>query len=110
MPINCLYQMKLRDKMAESSFVNFFNNARPFGLNVRVPEKTIRQINHTASNVAGGVLEPLFTYLEENEKVFSGDITHELNKTRAENFNMSLIMNAVDEKVNGPKPTFDTMF
>lgn len=96
--------------MTESSFTNFFNKSQSFGLNVKVPDKTMQQIGKTAGNVAGGVFEPLFTYLEENENVFSGDITKELNKNRAANFNMGLIMNAADEKVNGPKPKFDTMF
>lgn len=96
--------------MSEASFTNFFNNSQSFGLNIKVPTRTIKQAGQTLSNTAGGVFEPLFTYLEENEKVFSGDITNELNKTLATNFNITLTMNAVDEKVNGPKPTFDTKF
>lgn len=96
--------------MVESSFVNFFNAAQPFGLNVKANSRTLQQVGDTLSKTAGGVFEPLFTYLEENENVFSGDITHELNKTRSANFNMAYIMNEADEKVNGPKPTFDTKF
>lgn len=96
--------------MAESSFTNFFNNSRSFGFNVKLPEKTIAQVGKTASGLANGVFEPLFTYLEENENVFNGDITKELNKTRAENFNMNLVMNAIDEQVNGTKPTFNAVF
>lgn len=93
--------------MAESSFSNFFNNSQAFGLNIKVPEKTLKQIGKTAGNAAGGVFKPLFEYLEENENVFSGDITNELNKTLAQNFNTSLMMNAADEKINGPRPRFD---
>lgn len=96
--------------MTESSFTNFFNNSQSFGLNIKVPEKTLQQMGKTAGNVAGEVFGPLFTYLEENENVFSGDITHELNKTLAQNFNTSLVMNAADEKVNGPKPRFEAQF
>jgi len=96
--------------MAESSFTNFFNNSQSFGMNVKVSEKTLRQIGKTAGNVAGGVLEPLFTYLEENENVFSGDITHEINKMRAENFTMGMMLQSADEKANGPKPKFDAKF
>lgn len=96
--------------MAESSFTNFFNNSQSFGLNVKVPEKTLRQIGKTAGNVAGGVLEPLFTYLEENKNVFSGDIAHEINKINTENFTMGMMMQTADEKVNGPKPKFDSKF
>lgn len=96
--------------MAESSFTNFFNNSQTFGFNIKVPEKTIRQVGKTAGNVAGGVFEPLFTYLEEHDNVFSGDISQELNKRRAESFNMSIILNEADEKSNGPKPKFDARF
>lgn len=96
--------------MAESSFTNFFNNSQSFGLNIKSHERTLQQAGQTLSKAAGGVFEPLFTYLEENENVFSGDITKALNKGHAENFNMIMTMNAVDEKVNGPKPTFDTQF
>lgn len=96
--------------MAESSFTNFFNNSQSFGMNVKVPERTLKQIGKTAGDVAGGVLEPLFTYLEENENVFSGDITNEINKMRAENFTMGMILQTADEKINGPKPSFDAKF
>lgn len=92
------------------SFTNFFNNSQTFGMNVRVPDKTINQMGKTATNIAGGALEPLFTYLEENENVFSGDVTHELNKTRSENFNITLNLEAADLATNGPKPSFDARF
>lgn len=95
--------------MTQASFTNFFNNSQAFGMNVKVPTKTLEQIGQTAGNVAGGVFEPLFTYLETNENVFSGDVTHELNKIRSEAFNTTLIMSAANEKVNG-KSTFDAKF
>lgn len=95
--------------MAES-FNNFFNNSQGFGFNVKVPTRTIEQIGKTGGNVAGKVFEPLFTYLEENENVFSGDINHELNRLHTANFNTTLLMSEADEKVNGPRPTFDSRF
>ena len=96
--------------MTEASFSKFFNNSQTFGLNVKAPDKDLKQLGKTAGNMAGGVLEPLFTYLEVNENVFSGDIALELNKTRAAKFNTEVIMMAADEKMNGPKPTFDSRF
>ena len=96
--------------MAEASFTNFFNNSQTFGLNIKVPEKTLKQIGKTTENVAGGVLEPLFTYLEENENVFNGDISKELNKLYNTNFNINLALDDSDKKVNGPRPQFDTKF
>lgn len=92
------------------SFSNFLGNSRTFGLNVRVPEKTVEQIGKTATNLASGVFEPLFSYLEENENVFSGDIVHDLNKLRSENFNTELAMNKADVQMNGERPKFDAMF
>lgn len=96
--------------MAETSFTNFFNNSQAFGLNVKVPQRTLKQIGKTVGETANGVFEPLFSYLEENENVFSGDVTHELNKMRSENFNTTLILQAADEKVNGARPKFDAKF
>jgi len=95
--------------MAESSFTRFFNNSQTFGMNIKVPTKTLEQIGKTGSNVAGGVFEPLFTFLEENENVFNGDIEKELNKIRTANFNTTIILNAADEKVNGSS-SFDAKF
>ena len=93
------------------TFTNFFNNSTGgFGLTLKAHERTLQQAGQTLGKTAGGVLEPLFTYLEENENVFSGDLTNELNKGYTENFNMTVMMNAADEKVNGPKPTFDAKF
>ena len=96
--------------MAESTFNNFFNKGQTFGLNIKVPTKTIEQVGKTIGGTAGGVFEPLFTYLEENENVFSGDVTKELNKTYAERFNTLLAMDNADVKINGEKTSFDTKF
>lgn len=95
--------------MAES-FNNFFNNSQTFGLNIKVPERTLQQMGKTVGDTAGGVFEPLFTYLEENENVFSGDISKELKMTLSRNFNTVIAMNAADAKVNGPRPRFDSQF
>lgn len=96
--------------MSDTSFNSFFNSSQRFGLNIKVPERTLKQIGKTTGDVAGGVFEPIFTYLEQNENVFSGNIEHELNRIRTANFNTTLVMDADDEKTNGPKPRFDTLF
>lgn len=83
------------------AFSSFFNKAQPFGLNVKVPGRTFEQIGKTVGDTASGVLEPLFTYLEENENVFTGDVTKEFNKISAENFNTTMMLRAADEQVNG---------
>lgn len=93
-----------------SSFTNFFNNSQTFGMNIKIPERTLKEVGKTASNVAGGVLEPLFTYLEENENIFSGDISKEVNKINVINFNISMSMAEADKQTNGVKSSFDTKF
>lgn len=94
--------------MADASFTNFFN--RPFGLNVRVPDRTLKQAGETLSSTAGGVLSPMLDYLEDNEKVFTGEVSAEINKIFAQSFNIGARMQAEDKKVNGPKPSFDNKF
>lgn len=96
--------------MSEMSFTNFFNNAQAFGMNIRVPEKTMQQIGKTGSNVAGGVFEPIVDYFEQNDNVFSGDITKEFNKVCSEKFNYEIALATENEKVNGPRPSFEAMF
>lgn len=96
--------------MAESTFNNFFNKGQTFGMNIKVPEKTLEQMGKTAGKTASGVFEPLFTYLEENENVFSGNISEKLEKMYAEKFNTQVAMDMADAKVNGTRPTFDTKF
>lgn len=94
--------------MAEASFNSFFN--RPFGLNVKVPERTLKQAGETLSNTAGGVLSPMLNYLEENEKVFTGDVANEINKIFASSFNIGMRMQEENVKVNGAVPKFDSKF
>ena len=96
--------------MSDTSFNSFFNNTQRFGLNVKVPERTLQQIAKTTTDTAGGVFEPILSYLEENENIFSGDVTHEINKIRTANFNTTLIMDAADKATNGERPTFNTLF
>lgn len=99
-----------------SDFTSFFNNSQSFGMNIMststaAPDKTVlQQVGETASNMAEGVFEPLFNYLEKNEEVFSGDISEELNKMYNSRFNMEITLSAEDEARNGAKPKFDTKF
>ena len=94
--------------MAEASFSNFFN--KPFGLNVKVPERTLQQAGATLSNTAGGVLSPITDYLETNEEVFNGDVAKEINRIFSHTFNIGSIMRQEDVKVNGNAPKFDSKF
>lgn len=95
--------------MSELSFNSFFNGAKPFGLNVKVPERTMQQVGKTAGDIAGGVFDPIFSYLEENESVFNGDIVYETNKMNAAMFNISMAMGKEDVKTRG-ESSFDANF
>lgn len=86
---------------------------KPFGFNIKVPEigeKTIKLAEGTLTNIVKSPVEPLFNFLEENEKVFNGDITYEMNKVFAESFNLGSAMRLEDEKINGMPPKFDMHF
>ena len=84
---------------------------KPFGFNIKVPEvgeRTMKLAEGTLSNIVKSPVEPLFTFLEENENVFNGDITYQMNKAFAENFTIGSALRM--EKVNGMPPKFDMHF
>ena len=86
---------------------------KPFGMNVKVPEvgeRTLKQAGDTLSNIVKSPTEPLFKFLEENEEVFSGDLTYKINKLFAESFTIGSAMRMEDEKINGAQSSFDMHF
>lgn len=95
--------------MAESNFT-FNRPFKPFGMNVRVPERTLQQAGETLEDIIKSPATPLFEYLEENEPVFNGNVAFEITKTSAQNFTIGSAMRIEDEKVNGKTPSFDMHF
>lgn len=95
--------------MADSNFT-FNRPYKPFGLNVQVPERTIKQAGETLENIVKSPTTPLFEFLEKNEEVFNGDVAFEINRTTAQNFTIGSAMRMEDEKVNGRNPSFDMHF
>jgi hypothetical protein len=95
--------------MADSNFT-FNRPFKPFGMNVKVPERTLQQAGETLENIVKAPATPLFEFLEENESVFNGDVAFEINKTNAQNFTIGSAMRMEDEKVNGRNPSFDMHF
>ena len=95
--------------MAESEF-SFNRPYKPFGLNVKVPERTLQQAGETLSNLAKAPADPLFKFLEENEQVFNGDLNLQINKVNAQNFTIGSAMRLEEEKMNGMPPSFDMHF
>ncbi len=95
--------------MADSNFT-FNRPYKPFGFNIQVPERTLKQAGETLEGIVKAPADPLFTFLEENENVFNGDVAFEINKTTAQNFTIGSAMRIEDEKVNGRMPSFDMHF
>ena len=86
---------------------------KPFGMNVKVPdigERTLKQASETLGSIVKSPTEPLFKFLEENEEVFSGDLTFKINKLYAESFTIGSAMRMEDEKINGMPSSFDMHF
>ena len=95
--------------MSEQNFT-FNRPFKPFGLNVKVPERTIQQASETLEGIVKSPAAPLFEFLEENESVFNGDVAFEINKVNAQNFTIGSAMRIENEKVNGQTPNFDMHF
>jgi hypothetical protein len=93
-----------------SDNLNFNRPYKPFGMNVKVPERTLQQAGETLEGLIKAPTTPLFEFLEENESVFNGDVAFEINKTVAQNFTIGSMMRLEDEKVNGKHPSFDMHF
>ena len=95
--------------MSDSNFM-FNRPYKPFGMNVRVPERTLQQAGETLEEFVKAPAAPLFEFLEENEGVFNGDVAFEINRTNAQNFTIGSAMRMEDEKINGRNPSFDMHF
>ena len=67
--------------MADSG-ASFNRPYKPFGLNVKVPERTLKQVGDTLGNVAKAPVDPLFKFLEENEEVFNGDLIYQIKRRK----------------------------
>ena len=80
---------------------------KPFGMNVKVPERTLQQMGDTLSGLVKAPSDPLFNFLEKNEEVFNGDLTYKINKITAESFTIGSAMQIDDKKRNGEPPKFD---
>ncbi|MDD3238315.1 MAG: hypothetical protein PHV37_09505 [Candidatus Gastranaerophilales bacterium] len=63
--------------MADANTNNILN--RPFGLNITVPDRTIKQAQETAAKNVN-LFAPVFDYINDNQNVFSGDVAKEIDK------------------------------
>lgn len=72
---------------------------QPFGLNIKVPEKTLKQLEKTAQGSVGGIFEPLFEFISDNQNVFSGDVARQIEKYNALQYNIGATLRA--QSTNG---------
>lgn len=57
---------------------NFIN--QPFGMNIKIPKKTLKQIEKTAQQHTGGIFDLCLFYCE-NQKVFTGRLLTKYKNT-----------------------------
>ena len=55
---------------------NLFN--KPFGLNVQVPTRTLKQVKDTATKAVSKLWEPVTDYFDKTDNVFSGNVQEEI--------------------------------
>ena len=72
---------------------------QPFGMNIKVPVKTINQVQKTAQGTVGGVFEPLFNFISENQNVFSGEVSRQIEKYNVLQYNIGSTLRA--QSTNG---------
>lgn len=65
----------------------------PFGFNIALPNKTIQEIQKVAEQELQEItVNPFINYLEENDKVFSGEVSEEIQKYNAQIYALGQIM------------------
>lgn len=90
----------LNNNLNNNAFQNGSNNLRPskpFGLNVKVPERTLKQIGDSIKTSTTSGVTNIFNYLEKNEKVFDGTVTRQLDNLFVQDFNTKQILKAADK-------------
>ena len=77
----------------------------PFGLNVRVPQRTLQEAQKTLETQVSNLWTPIFDFFEENEKVFNGDVSQMIDVYNRQTYNLGAMM----REAAGDTPKFDTM-
>ena len=79
---------------------NNLRPAKPFGLNVKVPERTIQQISETVKANATSGVSSIFNYLAKNENVFDGTVARQLDDLFVQDFNTKQILKNAENTEN----------
>lgn len=82
--------------MLENNSTNFFN--KPFGLNVKVPTRTLQQAKDTAVKAVNGLWEPVVDYFDKADNVFSGNVQEEIAKINRQTYSLGVTMRAGQDK------------
>ena len=59
-----------------------------FGMNVKIPARTLEQIKQTAEGSVIDLWEPLFGFIDENQNVFTGNVANQIEKYNLLMFNI----------------------
>lgn len=73
---------------------------KSFGLNIRVPKRTIKQSQDTLNSRVNSVWQPLFNFFEDNKDVFNGNVAEEIEKYNLMSYNTGAILRSSDPKRN----------
>lgn len=64
-----------------------------FGLNVALPQKTIKEVQKVAQQEIENItVNPFIDYLSENDRVFSGEVANEIRKYQAQIYSLGQVM------------------
>ena len=72
---------------------------QPFGMNIKVPVKTIKQVEKTAEGTVSGIWEPLFNFIDSNQQVFNGNVASEIEKYNLMQYNIGAALRR--DKITG---------
>lgn len=70
-----------------------------FGLNVKIPQRTLKQFEKTAQGSVSSLWEPLFNFIDKNQNVFTGDVSREIEKYNIMQYNVGAALRA--QNTNG---------
>ena len=75
--------------MAENNIIS--NN--PFGINISLPKKSMQEVQKVAQQELANIsVNPFLNYLDENDKVFSGEVAQEIRKYQSQVYALGQVM------------------
>ena len=65
----------------------------PFGINISLPKKSVDEVKKVVKKEVGNIsVNPFVDYLDDNDKVFSGEVAKEIKKYQAQIYSLGQIM------------------